>query len=150
VQNESPESKDSFNKVFKEYESSFVEIFDKTSKDKPNVDTTNFILKSLEEKNKELLLDEKCNLASSKIFKIAENINDAETIQHLDNLFDYMLKIVETSEAPKTLANVLSTLCWSVSSSKEKRNKILPIILNFMNNKPKLRLPVIFFYTEFL
>lgn len=131
-------------KAFKEFYSSFAEIFDKISKERPNVEVTNCILHSLVESNKDLLLDEKCNLASSKIFNNAINISDPETTRYIDSLFDYMLKIVETSEIPKTLANVLSTVCWIANSSSEKRYRILPIVLSFMNSKPKMRLPVKF------
>jgi hypothetical protein len=57
-----------------------------------------------------------------------------------------MLKIIETSENVKTLSNVLEVLLWMVKEYTDKkeyrRDKLIPIVVGFMNTKPKLRLPV--------
>jgi hypothetical protein len=147
---ESKDTIDSYIKVFKDYLSSYTDLYDRNNKNKkPDLLITNFLLSVLEYLNKYLLLDEKSNLSSSKIFKIAQQIGDNNEIrQRIDILFDYIIKIVETSEPPTTLSNVLEVILWILSEFTDKkeyrRDKVLPVIINFMNNKPKLRLSVTF------
>ena len=97
-------------------------------------------------------VEEKSNFAASQILKITD-----ETIRKFPNLsenlsnllletFDYLKSILNTSEYFKTLSNDLKVLLnMIIRNNNEKINKIkeelIPIIINFMNKKPKFRYP---------
>ena len=97
-------------------------------------------------------VEQKSNFGASQILKISD-----ETIQKFPNpsqnlsililnTFDYLKSILNSSEHFKTLSNDLKVLLNMIKrkddeNSKKIKEELIPIILNFMNKKPKFRYP---------
>lgn len=90
--------------------------------------------------------DEKFNNSSSKILKLANRFEDPEIKQLVYDLINYMKEVINISENPTTLENILEVLDSLIlkfpDQLKDISDKILNPILNFMTLKPKLRIPV--------
>ena len=97
-------------------------------------------------------VEEKANFAASQILKITDETirKFQKSRENLSNLildtFDYLKNILNISEYYKTLSNDLKVLLnMIIRNNNEKTKKIkeelIPIIINFMNKKPKFRYP---------
>ena len=92
-------------------------------------------------------VDEKSNYGASNILKLADDIinnnNDNDLKEKLINTFPYIKSVINSSENYKTLTNDLE-VCLNLIKNNENnniKNELIPIIINFMNNKPKIRYP---------
>ena len=97
-------------------------------------------------------VDEKANFGASKILKIADDVvqNYPDASQTLPKLlfecFPYIKGVINTSENWQTLGNDLDVLYDMVKGDeneekKKLKDELIPIIVNFMNKKPKFRYP---------
>lgn len=139
-------------KNFKDYYSTFVDFYDKLHKlRQPDINDLEAIILKTQSFNKDFILDEKSNLAYSKIIKIADTIDTLPMKENLFKLSKHLIKILNIAQLPKTINNTSHVLCNLIKSdkhliiyNKQLKEDILEPILNFMTNKPKLRLPVYF------
>jgi hypothetical protein len=145
--------------AFKEFFSSYVDLIETYVEDKgiENVDmrTLRYILGLLVEGSKFFQTDEKANNAISRILLIADKTKNEELKSTIDLLFPYLKNVVNISDNSKTLSNSLRVINNIISERKNEtvkdlsnentnpntKEQILPILVNFMTTKPKLRSP---------
>lgn len=149
------------NKSFREYFTSFddnlIQFFQSA---KPNETFDANLIKILEYVIEKVIgngknyfgVDEKANYAASRVLKLADEIikrypTISQTLPtSLQNTFPYMKSVINVSEYLKTLNNDLDVVKDLISGDeteqkKETKKDIIPVVVNFMNTKPKYRYP---------
>jgi len=93
-------------------------------------------------------VDEKSNYGASNILKLADDIinnnNENNLKEKVINTFPYIKSVINSSENYKTLSNDLEVCLNLIKNNNENndiKNELIPIIINFMNDKPKIRYP---------
>ena len=154
----SPEAeplKNAFKSYFSSYDNIVKQSYDKRSNEKKKdpswIELLNYLVGDIIFKgDKYFGTDEKPNYAASNILKIADttcqNFPDecGELPNNVKKCFPYMKNVIGFSDYWKTLTNDLDVISSTLKKEKpdsDLKKKIIPTVVNFMDQKYKFRYP---------